>query len=29
MTPVKHAESTARKWGGKWEDYVAIHDWFD
>ena len=29
MTPVKHAESTARKWGGKWQDYVDIHDWFD
>ena len=29
MTPVKHAESTARKWGGRWQDYVAIHDWFD
>lgn len=29
MTPVKHAESSARKWGGKWQDYVAIHDWFD
>ena len=29
MTPLKHAESTVKKWGGKWEDYVAIHDWFD
>jgi hypothetical protein len=29
MTPLKHAESTARKWGGEWQDYIAIHDWFD
>ena len=29
MTPVKHAQSSARKWGGNWQDYVAIHDWFD
>jgi len=24
-----HAESTARKWGGKPEDYIEIHNWFD
>lgn len=29
MTPWKHAESTARKWGGSPSDYIAIHDWFD
>jgi hypothetical protein len=29
MTPVKHAESSAKKWGGKMEDYIALHDWFD
>ena len=29
MTPLKHAESTARKWGGVWQDYVEIHNWFD
>lgn len=29
MTPWKHAESTARKWGGSPSDYVALHDWFD
>jgi len=29
MTPWKHAESTARKWGGSPSDYVHIHDWFD
>lgn len=27
--PLKHAESSARKFGGKPEDYLAIHDWFD
>lgn len=27
--PLKHAESSARKWGGKPEDYLAIHQWFD
>jgi hypothetical protein len=29
MTPYKHAQSTAQKWGGTPEDYVNIHDWFD
>jgi hypothetical protein len=27
--PYHHAISSARKWGGKPEDYQAIHDWFD
>ena len=27
--PLKHAESSARKFGGKTEDYLAIHNWFD
>ena len=27
--PIKHAESSARKFGGKAEDYIAIHNWFD
>lgn len=27
--PLKHAESTARKWGGRPQDYLAIHQWFD
>ena len=27
--PLKHAESSARKVGGKAEDYLAIHNWFD
>jgi len=29
MTPYKHAQSSARKWGGCPTDYVALHDWFD
>lgn len=29
MTPWKHAESSAKKWGGVPEDYIEIHDWFD
>ena len=27
--PLKHAESSARKFGGKVEDHLPIHDWFD
>lgn len=27
--PVKHAENTARRWGGVAEDYLPIHNWFD
>lgn len=27
--PLHHAESSARKFGGKPADYQAIHDWFD
>lgn len=27
--PLHHAQSSARKYGGKAEDYVAIHSWFD
>ena len=29
MTPWKHAEASAQKWGGKPWDYIALHDWFD
>lgn len=29
MTPYKHAESSAKKFGGVPEDYIGIHDWFD
>lgn len=24
-----HAQSSAKRFGGKPEDYIAIHDWFD
>jgi hypothetical protein len=27
--PLKHAESSARKFGGKAEDYLQVHNWFD
>jgi hypothetical protein len=27
--PLVHAESSAKKFGGKAEDYLAIHNWFD
>ncbi len=27
--PHHHAISSARKWGGAPEDYLAIHQWFD
>ena len=27
--PLKHAQSSARKFGGKPEDYLAVHRWFD
>ncbi len=27
--PLHHSESTARKWGGKPEDYIKVHSWFD
>lgn len=27
--PIYHAESSARLFGGKAEDYLAIHNWFD
>lgn len=29
MHTYQHAESSARKFGGKPEDYQKIHDWFD
>lgn len=29
MNPYHHAVSSSRKYGGKPEDYQAIHDWFD
>ena len=27
--PLKHAESSAKKFGGKAEDYFPTHNWFD
>ena len=27
--PVIHAKSSAKKFGGKFEDYLHIHSWFD
>jgi hypothetical protein len=27
--PIEHARNSARKFGGKPEDYLAIHRWFD
>jgi len=29
MTPWKHAESSAKKWGGIPEFYIELHNWFD
>jgi hypothetical protein len=29
MHPYHHAQSSARKYGGQPEDYLAIHTWFD
>ena len=27
--PLKHAQSSARKFGGRTEDYLSIHNWSD
>ena len=27
--PLLHAKSSVKKWGGKVEDYIEIHNWFD
>ncbi len=27
--PLRHAENSARKFGGRPEDYLPIHNWFD
>ncbi len=27
--PWEHAKSSARKWGGKPEEYMVYHEWFD
>ena len=26
---IEHAKSASRQWGGKWEDYITIENWFD
>ncbi len=27
--PLQHSKSSVKKWGGKVEDYIEIHNWFD
>ena len=27
--PLQHCKSSVKKWGGKVEDYLHIHNWFD
>ena len=27
--PLKHAQSSAKKFGGEAKDYLAVHQWFD
>ena len=29
MHPYYHASSSARKYGGKPDDYLPLHEWFD
>lgn len=29
MNPYHHALSSVKKWGGRPEDYIEIHSWFD
>jgi hypothetical protein len=29
MTPYKHAESSAKKYGGEPLNYIELHEWFD
>ena len=29
MKPYYHAKKSVKKFGGKWNDYIVIHDWFD
>ena len=29
MNPFDHARSSARSFGGRWEDYYPLHSWFD
>jgi hypothetical protein len=27
--PIQHSKSSAKKFGGQWEDYIKYHEWFD
>lgn len=27
--PILHSKSSAKKFGGKWEDYIHLHEWMD
>jgi hypothetical protein len=27
--PIIHSKSSAKKFGGKWEDYIHLHNWLD
>ena len=27
--PIIHAKSSAKKFGGNWEDYIHLHNWLD
>ena len=27
--PVLHSKSSVKKFGGKWEDYIHLHEWLD
>ncbi len=27
--PIQHAKSSVKKFGGTWEEYIHIHNWFD
>ncbi len=29
MKPLQHARITAHRYGGRWQDWIAIHDWID
>jgi hypothetical protein len=29
MKPYYHARSSAKKWGGTWEDYIQVHEFMD
>lgn len=29
MNSVYHAKSCAKKWGGRWEDYIEVHEFID